>query len=387
MDINLKKKSFEEKHVIRGNDLKLCELSLLIKNKDFDKAVKFSKNNSCFEELILLLSDNKNYRTAFRILKDAQIDCNNYPELIIRSKKAYFRFIYSSFNVEFVELRFYSQKEFLVYLAEELNYKGYIDLSLSVVYRHDLSKYPLKKELTEILSFKYSEVKNSLLYWNEFSPLENFIENSNKFLKLSDLGLKENNITVFYTLEHLHAAQDALRNLRLKKVLGFDTEGDSNFIPFENQKIDLLQIADDNNIYIFNLRVFNSHEFFDLLKELFFDKNILKLGFCFKNDIKNVENIYKDYKIYVTNYIDICELTAALYLTKKIKLSEACNKVLGKSLSKLECFLLWSNHPLKKYQLHYAALDAYVLVKIYEKLKKEFNFEKTEYIDNFGSEY
>ncbi len=40
---------------------------------------------------------------------------------------------------------------------------------------------------------------------------------------------------------------------------------------------------------------------------------------------------------------------------------------LGKKLSKFEQCSNWENRPLRKAQLHYAAMDAFILIKIYEK--------------------
>ena len=40
---------------------------------------------------------------------------------------------------------------------------------------------------------------------------------------------------------------------------------------------------------------------------------------------------------------------------------------LGKKLSKFEQCSNWENRPLRKAQIHYAAMDAFIMVKIYEK--------------------
>ncbi len=41
--------------------------------------------------------------------------------------------------------------------------------------------------------------------------------------------------------------------------------------------------------------------------------------------------------------------------------------MLGKELCKAQTLTNWQRRPLRKNQLHYAALDAYVVIKIYDK--------------------
>ena len=53
---------------------------------------------------------------------------------------------------------------------------------------------------------------------------------------------------------------------------------------------------------------------------------------------------------------------------KTLGLSRACQHYLGKPLDKAEQCSLWSARPLSEGQRIYAALDAAVLIAIYEKL-------------------
>jgi ribonuclease D len=43
----------------------------------------------------------------------------------------------------------------------------------------------------------------------------------------------------------------------------------------------------------------------------------------------------------------------------------------GKPLDKRECMSNWENNPLRKEQLKYAALDAYILIKIHDYIQNK----------------
>ena len=53
---------------------------------------------------------------------------------------------------------------------------------------------------------------------------------------------------------------------------------------------------------------------------------------------------------------------------KNIGLGYVCEQMLGKAICKAERMSNWENRPLRKAQLHYAALDAYCQVPIIEAL-------------------
>ena len=73
-----------------------------------------------------------------------------------------------------------------------------------------------------------------------------------------------------------------------------------------------------------------------------------------------------------------------IYFSKKSALSFICLKVLGKNMSKFEQVSDWNSRPLRKAQIHYAALDSFVLILIYKKIRELGNYQgDLDYIDSF----
>lgn len=75
----------------------------------------------------------------------------------------------------------------------------------------------------------------------------------------------------------------------------------------------------------------------------------------------------KHHHCQMNNFIDLQKLylknTNQELNVNKSSLKHICNEVLKKDLSKSDQVSYWLRNPLRKSQLHYAALDAYVLLE------------------------
>jgi ribosome-interacting GTPase 1 len=76
----------------------LSNLKKLIKKKKFDQAVNLAESNNYVQEYIELLSNNRDYKKAFKYLKKNEMDYNNYPQLIERAHKNYIRYLIKNFE-------------------------------------------------------------------------------------------------------------------------------------------------------------------------------------------------------------------------------------------------------------------------------------------------
>jgi len=99
------------------------------------------------------------------------------------------------------------------------------------------------------------------------------------------------------------------------------------------------------------------------------------VGHTLMNDVECMVNAFYQQeteipKYYPTKLIDLQKLYKMIYPKSKYSsLAHVCQQVLGKELCKAQTLTNWRKRPLRKNQIHYAALDAYAVLKVYEKFK------------------
>lgn len=196
-------------------------------------------------------------------------------------------------------------------------------------------------------------------------------------------------------------------------VIGIDCEWKPVFDVFSQEdetstsavsatnRLSTLQIANRRMTFIICMSNFINtvnealiNRFADLI---LFSSDIKKLGFGFQQDSMRLQAAFPQLKdrfhLFIAQVINAEDLVGRFQLecpdllptnntinNKKGKnskgLSELTRKCFGKELEKSECLSNWDRRPLREAQLKYAALDAYVLVKIYDFIRdrcKELN--------------
>ena len=91
-------------------------------------------------------------------------------------------------------------------------------------------------------------------------------------------------------IETLEALETAVKEIFEHKeaIIGMDCEFRSSYIPGEDCKADLLQIASASKIYLVDLIKLSDENSFKLIGELMSSYDILKIGIGFKEDLKGV---------------------------------------------------------------------------------------------------
>ncbi|GFR24674.1 exonuclease mut-7 homolog [Trichonephila clavata] len=217
------------------------------------------------------------------------------------------------------------------------------------------------------------------------------------------LRLDPNAIRIVDTPEKLiEAVDDISENY---DVVALDAEWKPNLGVFK-EKLSLCQLAVWDYVYLLDilaLKVYESKQIWEyLLRKIFINENILKLGYGGEYDLKvlmktiecekdgdpnyrNLIDLGNIYKKLETHYPEVTEEIALWHPADNDNdqkgLSKLCRIILGRHLNKGEQFSNWEQRPLRKNQIIYASLDAFCLLMMYEKLyhvlqKFGLDFEK-----------
>lgn len=206
-----------------------------------------------------------------------------------------------------------------------------------------LSESPMIKKVSLALSFSY------------------FYKNPSEIIKIIDA-------------QSLFLFKSTVELISGESIIAIDTEHYKE--PSNKLKTSTLQISTKEKIFIFDLlSIMQSEEwenYIKLLDMLFRSEEILKLVYEPIQDLK-ILNYTANFKYFsqMKRMIDLAEIKT-LYCEKtcgsKIKgLRGLVENFFKRTLDKEEQTSDWLRRPLKEKQIHYAALDAFVLFKIYHK--------------------
>ena len=149
--------------------------------------------------------------------------------------------------------------------------------------------------------------------------------------------------------------------LNSAKELGFDTETRPSFKKGDFFKVALLQLATTNNAYL--IRLHNLTQF-QILKSIFENTQIIKVGVAIRDDIKQLNKIFQ---FSPQNFIELQTLAKSQGL-KNFGLKGMTEEVLQAKLSKKAKISNWDAHALTEQQIMYAATDAWVGLELFRKI-------------------
>jgi len=166
-----------------------------------------------------------------------------------------------------------------------------------------------------------------------------------------------------HLIEHHIAAELAVNWLRSFPALGFDTETKPSFTKGRYNRVALLQLATPTEVFLFRLCKMDIPK---CLLSLLSDPTILKIGAALKNDI---DVLKRSVKIKPEGFIDLQDLVQKFEI-KNLGLAKMAGIVLGVRISKAQQLSNWENNTLTEAQQRYAATDAWMCYRIYEKLRE-----------------
>ncbi|EAR93672.2 3'-5' exonuclease (macronuclear) [Tetrahymena thermophila SB210] len=324
----------------------------------------------------------KNYEDkCIEIIEKYNLNYKEFPQLVDRMEKKKVAKILQDCNQnwEKAEERINSQSQLLFYLVDLLVQKKKYQEAASIISRHQLNKIFQTQidslashfELNQLLQDKsQNTMLNRILERDGFGPTEVlcFLEQE-KYLTLEECGINQTDV---YFIDQIN--QDfkiAVEILTKSKLIGFDSEFIPRWNKFEKGGIATLQLATNNKIFIFDtIKLLENEQFLDFVTYLFENENILKIGHSIWQDINEMDKTFKAKKeMKIKSFQDVGIIyKEALNLENVSSLKQMCYQILKQKISKYEQISDWSKRPLRKCQIHYAALDALLPLMLYEQI-------------------
>lgn len=161
-------------------------------------------------------------------------------------------------------------------------------------------------------------------------------------------------------------AVKAVSFLAKQKILGFDTETKPSFAKGKSNAVCLVQLSTNDTCFLFRLKENNCLE---ILKPLFENKDILKIGLSLKDDFHAVQ---KQMEFTPAGFVDLQPYVKQFGIEDN-SLSKIFAIIFNKRISKSQRLTNWEADFLTDKQKSYAALDAWATLRIYEELEKQKN--------------
>ena len=145
------------------------------------------------------------------------------------------------------------------------------------------------------------------------------------------------------------------------KEFGFDTETRPSFRKGEVYQVALLQLAAQDHAYLIRLNKVNQYQ---ILKAIFENDEVLKVGVAIRDDIKQLQ---KRFSFEPRNFVELQDIAKKKGL-ENFGLKGMTEEVLQARLSKAAKITNWEAFELTDAQIKYAATDAWVGLQLFKKI-------------------
>lgn len=163
-------------------------------------------------------------------------------------------------------------------------------------------------------------------------------------------------------IDNPESFQKEIPLIMAESVLGFDTETRPSFKKGVVYPTALIQISSLNQAWLLRVsRMGYPPELLNLLSR----EEILKVGLGLNDDLRRLR---ADFKFEPGGFLDLQQYVEAFRIEEK-GLKKLSGIVLGRRISKSQQVSNWDADLLTEAQLRYAATDAWICLKIYNRLR------------------
>ncbi|KAK9293341.1 hypothetical protein L1049_021333 [Liquidambar formosana] len=314
----------------------------MIQKKEFKAAEKWATfmGKSMLCVLVKEYIDMKLLKNAYGIIKKNNLR-QEFPDLYLKCKESSLKKLAEKGCWDVAETKTNSDRqlvEYLVYLAMEAGYSEKVD---ELCNRYSLEGF-----------VKAKEPEASLL--------------QSRFLHLNEFVFED-----IIWVDEVNGLHNATCHIEGCKVVGIDCEWKPNYEKGSKpNKVSIMQIASEKMVFIFDLiKLFDDVPDIldDCLTRILHCPRILKLGYNFQCDIKQLAHSYGELECF-KHYEMLLDIQN-VFREPRGGLSGLAKKILGAGLNKTRRNSNWEQRPLSQNQLEYAALDAAVLVHIFSHVR------------------
>jgi len=164
-----------------------------------------------------------------------------------------------------------------------------------------------------------------------------------------------------YLIDDCQSLKKHLKALNSHRILGFDTETRPSFKKGKNNAVALLQLSTLQEAYLIRL---TSRSLCSELIKILENPEIVKVGAAIRDDIKALQDLKK---FIPHGFVDLQDVARANDF-KSFSLKKLAAIFLGFRISKSQQLSNWEAPELTEPQQRYAATDAWVAAKIYNKV-------------------
>ncbi|CAK9328432.1 unnamed protein product [Citrullus colocynthis] len=318
----------------------------MLQNNEFKAAEKWATfmGKPMLHLLVQELINRNKLKSAYGIIKKNDFQ-KEFPDVYQKCKESSLKNLAEKGRWDVAEAKTNSNRQFLEYL---------VYLALEAGYFEKVDELCNRYSLTGFLNIKEREGGYGQ-------------KSQNHYLNLKQLIARD-----ILWVDNADALHHAICHIDECKVVGIDCEWKPNYIKGKKpNKVSIMQIASEKMAFIFDLiKLYDDvPDLLDnCLTRILQSSSILKLGYNFLCDVKQLSHSYESLQCF-KHYEMLLDIQNVF--DHSGGLSGLAKKVLGAGLNKTRRNSDWEQRPLTANQLEYAALDAVVLVHIFQHVRDQ----------------